>query len=134
MFDTSSVDITTEDFTPAIEEGVIDVVIKSIFLVVLIDAVFVCGVVGFLLVCIPSLLINIVSVGAVFVFDRTDDNVNGLFVFSGVVCVSPKDVGVVISILDICFDDKIDEDKVSAKVRVILVVVVPTSVMTAVVV
>jgi len=134
MFDTFAVDISTEDFIPAIEEGVIDVVIKSIFSAVLIDTLFVCGVVRVLLICIPSVLIDIVSVGAVFVFDRTDDNVNGLFVFSGVVCVSPKDVGVVNSILDICFDDKIDEDKVSAEVRVILVVVVPISVMTAVVV
>jgi hypothetical protein len=92
MFDTSSVDISTEDFILAIEEGVINVVIKSILSAALIDTLFVCGVVGVLLICIPSLLINIVSVGDVFVFDRTDDNVNGLFVFSGVVYISSKDV------------------------------------------
>jgi len=134
MFDISSVDISNEDFISVIGAGVIDVVIKSIFSVVLIDSLFVFGVVGLLLVSVPSLLIGILSVVAASVFDRIDDNVNGLFVFSGVVCVSPKDVGVVNSILDICFDDKIDEDKVSAEVRVILIVVVPISVMTAVVV
>jgi len=92
MFDTSSVDISTEDFIPAIEEGVIDVVIKSIFSAVLIDTLFVCGVVGVLLICIPSVLFDIVSVGAVFVFDTTDDNVNGLFVLSGVAYIPSKDV------------------------------------------
>jgi len=88
IFDTSSVDISNEDFISVIEEDGIDVIIKSIFSAVLINTLFVCGVVGLLLVCVPSPVIGILSVVASSVFNAIDVNVRRLFELSVVVSVS----------------------------------------------
>jgi len=84
MFDTSFDDISNEDVVLIIVEGVIDVVNKLLFSVVLSEGLFVCSVVGFVLVSEPLLLISIVSVVASSVFDDMDENVRGLFEVSSV--------------------------------------------------
>jgi hypothetical protein len=53
MFETSSDDIRNDDFVSAIIEGVIDVVNKALFSALLDDTLFVCAVIGLVLVSAP---------------------------------------------------------------------------------
>jgi hypothetical protein len=76
MFDTASDDISNEDVVLIIEVEVIDVVNKLFFSAVLSEGLFICSVIGFVLVSEPVLLVSILSVVISSVFDVTDETVN----------------------------------------------------------
>jgi hypothetical protein len=62
MFDASFDDISNEDVVLIIVGGVIDVVNKLLLSAVLSEGLFVCSVVGLMLVSEPVLLISILSI------------------------------------------------------------------------